>query len=779
MLFRIDRRSVNYLPVSRRGERLELTMKWNFIRNNFLAHRLLNLSILAFMTISAVLFAVTVCLTTQLTGSVSQLMASAKTPDFLQMHAGRLDEASIAAFARDSDAVADYQICRFLNLDSSTIFLNGISLSGSTQDNGVCVQSDRFDFLLDMENQLPLLQPGEIAVPVCYLREYQLHIGDTVSLGAHTFTIACFIRDSQMNSMMASSKRFLVHSNDYLALLPEGEEEYLIEFLLAEDASPASFSMAYSDAGLPGNGPSITRGLILMMNALSDGIMIMIILLASLLVLLVALLCIRFIILTGLNNDRREIGTLKALGISRQDIRKLYFSKYLVLAAAADISAVIITLIIRRPLGRQIRELYGSTPVSAAALFLTIAGALLISCITLLCIWQMLKRTEGLSALQALFGTGSAAKKRPAAKWVFSILFPAAAGAMLMAVPVNILHTISSPEFVTYMGIGRSDIRIDIRQTAQLGANSTEISALLAADSRVDNFVRLDTISVKAVTSDGAEAALMAEYGNHTVFPVTYSAGKAPERDGELALSALNASELGLSVGDSLQLIRNGIAESFQVCGIYSDITNGGKTAKVAAAQSGYPQDTVMWSIFYVSLRDTSLHTSWLEEYQTLAAERSGVKISDIPAYVAATFGQTIRQVRLAAIVTIVTASSILFIIFLLFLRLQLADSRNDISLLKALGMRRRAIAERYERDYRYGIPAGIAVGEAAGLLWGEKLTGLLLQSLGADSFHFIISPAMMLITAALLLLVCTAAVKCGMEEIKKIRPAECVRGKE
>ena len=70
-------------------------MNWQIIKNNFRKNKLLNFSIFVFMVATGVLFAVTICLFVQLTGSISHLMSVAKTPDFLQMHAGAIDETSI------------------------------------------------------------------------------------------------------------------------------------------------------------------------------------------------------------------------------------------------------------------------------------------------------------------------------------------------------------------------------------------------------------------------------------------------------------------------------------------------------------------------------------------------------------------------------------------------------------------------------------------------------------------------------------------------------------
>ena len=78
----------------------------------------------------------------------------------------------------------------------------------------------------------------------------------------------------------------------------------------------------------------------------------------------------------------------------------------------------------------------------------------------------------------------------------------------------------------------------------------------------------------------------------------------------------------------------------YRICGIYSDITNGGKTAKAV----------------------------------------------DIRKYVTNTYGQTIREVRMAAVVAMIVAALVMFVVVVLFTRLLVAKDRSDISLRKAIG---------------------------------------------------------------------------------------------
>ena len=52
-----------------------------------------------FMAASAFLFALTCFLAIGLLGAMDTLMEAAQTPDFLQMHAGEIDETALARFA--------------------------------------------------------------------------------------------------------------------------------------------------------------------------------------------------------------------------------------------------------------------------------------------------------------------------------------------------------------------------------------------------------------------------------------------------------------------------------------------------------------------------------------------------------------------------------------------------------------------------------------------------------------------------------------------------------
>lgn len=749
---------------------------WNDLKGS----PLLAVTTWLFMAVSALMFALTCFLAIGLLGSMDTLMEAAKTPDFLQMHTGQIDEAALVRFAEEQEQVLSFQTLRFLNLENSSMVLGGHSLADSTQDNGVCVQSEQFDYLVDLENRvIHGVQSGEIYVPVCYRQKYGLNVGETVQIGDASFTIAGFLRDSQMNAMMASSKRFLVSDADYELLKSAGSEEYLIEFLLREGADSNAFATEYTDAGLPANGPAITKPLIRMMNALSDGLMILVILLVSVVLLLISMLCIRFTLLTQLEADRKEIGMLKAIGMPKEEIRRLYFLKFLTLSLLGAVCGLGLAFASKGALSAGMRELYGASENGWLEFLAAFAGAALTEGILLLSVSRTLKRTEKLSAVEALTGqTGNSRQRRLPAPQYILVALVITLGMFLMILPQNILSTISSPQFVTYMGIGDGEIRLDIRQTEDITLMTEQTEKLLAEEKTVDRFAALRTMSCRAVLPDGSYAAVQVEQGDHTVFPVSYARGGAPKGKNEIALSYLCAEELGLSLGDTLLLLTEEAPQEYTVCGIYSDITNGGKTAKAAFLPSGGPP---MWSVFYVSLKQGIPKDQWLSAWTRLLSD-SGIsaKAVDIQDYVTDTYGQTIQEIRMAAGAAVLAAALVMFVVVVLFTRLLVAEDRSDISLRKALGLTGKDIRQLYFLRYLPVLLAGILAGILSGNLLGEQLAGLFLKTLGATGFRFLMNyqavcgwiPAVTVVTVF-----CGGLL--GLSEIKHIRAYECCMGKE
>lgn len=232
-----------------------------------------------------------------------------------------------------------------------------------------------------------------------------------------------------------------------------------------------------------------------------------------------------------------------------------------------------------------------------------------------------------------------------------------------------------------------------------------------------------------------------------------------------------------METGQELTLITDKGELTCRVCGLYSDVTNGGKTAKLAEESKREEGGDVMWSIFYVSLKEGEDKSLWLEEYKERLKDGMGGSATDIEAYVEDTFGQTIGQVRLGASLAGGAAALILAVVLVLFSRMEIEEQRMDFSLKKALGFQAKELRRSMEIDYLPGIVSGILAGEVLGYFLGNALTGLLLSTLGAAGFQFIVKGFTAFLAMPLFLLaVSIFAVSRGVKEINNIEPAECAK---
>ncbi len=771
-------------------------MYYRLLRNDLIKSKVIALTTTLFVAAAAMLVALAAILVVNLSGAIDTLMTRAKTPHFTQMHAGDLQLARLVAFAEQNQAVADFQALEFLNMDGGHFLFSGGSLADSVQDNGFSVQSEKFDFLLDLDGNVITVSDGEIYVPIAYIQDGTARIGEIVTVAGRTFTIAGALRDSQMQPLLSSSKRFLVSQNDFNALRRFGSLEYLIEFRLHDLGKLGAFQSDYTAAGLEANGPTLTYALFRMFNGLSDGLMIAVVLLVSGLVIAIAFLCIRFTLLAKIEDDYREIGVMKAIGLRNEDIKKIYQTKYVAIAALGSLLGYGLSFLFRDALLANIRLYMGESDNASLAPILGIVSVALVFLAIVTYVNGMLGRFRNISPAEAVrFGVsqgtaGGARRFRLSINKLLGVnvflgvkdvlarnslfitmLAVLVLAAFIIIVPQNLYNTISSNSFITYMGVGNSDLRIDIQQTDHISNKAMEIAAVMEKDQSISKFVVLTTKTFRVKLADGSLEHIKIELGDHLVFPLTYADGRAPTAENEIALSVLNAKEMGKKVGDVIKVIINGNETTLTVCGVYSDVTNGGKTAKAVFSDDSAE---VMWSVITAKLADPSLLDEKISEY---AHRFTFAKVSDIDEFIRQTYGGTISAIGKAAYAAIGVALALTMLITLLFMRMLIAKDRYTIAMMKAFGFTNTDIKAQYVARSVFVLVVGILLGTLLANTIGETLAGAVIASFGASSFKFAINPAFAYLLSPLMMAgVVLAATILGTLDAGQIKISENIK---
>jgi len=747
------------------------------IRNDIKNNKLIALIILLFVTAATMLFSLAAILVINLSGAIDTLMTEAKTPHFMQMHSGEIDHKRLADFAEKNGKVRDFQVLEFLNIDGTKIIINGSSLMDSVQDNGLCIQSEAFDFLLDMDNEIIDASDGEIYLPIFLMKDGTAKLYDKAIICGKEFTVAGFLRDSQMNSLLSTSKRFLISENDYKKLRELGSVEYLIEFILKDLSQLRSFENDYISAKLESNGPIITYPLFKIVNGFSDGLMIGVILLISVLIVIIGLMCIRFTLLGKIEEDFREIGVMKAIGLRISDIKKIYLSQYTAIALGGCILGYALSFLFKGMLLENIRLYMGESMNASIDQVFGIIGILLIFLTIIAYVNNVLKRFKKISPAHALhFGVSQEGYRGgkyfelnknkvlntniflgmkdvlSRKKLYITMLIVLVISAFIMILPQNLYNTISSKDFFRYMGIGNCKMLINIGQTSDIVKKAEEIGKTMESDASISQYVILTTKVFSIKMPDESEELMKIELGNHSVFPVNYSKGMAPDSEDEIALSTLNADDFKKDIGDVITLFIDGKSTDLTVCGIYPDITNGGKTAKAVFSDNS---EDIVWCAVAADIIDDSLIKGKISEY---ANKFDFAKVQSVDKYSEQIFGQTRDAIRKASTVSIIVAMLIAALITLLFMKMLLAKDKYSISVMKALGFTSLDINVQYIWRSIFVLVMGIVLGTIFTNTLGETLARMVFSTFGASTFQFTINSSlvyllypMMLICAVLL----------------------------
>lgn len=118
-------------------------------------------------------------------------MTKAKTPDYLQMHQGEIDINELEEFSKKHSNVKEFQVLEFFNIDGNQISINGENLENSVQDNGIVYQSPKFDYLLDLNNEIINVKSGQIYLPIIFSEDKKVNVG-IISISTYFITKAIY-----------------------------------------------------------------------------------------------------------------------------------------------------------------------------------------------------------------------------------------------------------------------------------------------------------------------------------------------------------------------------------------------------------------------------------------------------------------------------------------------------------------------------------------------------------------------------------------------------------
>lgn len=721
-----------------------------------------NLAIGLFMALSSGLAALVFLMGIQLFTTISNMYKIADPPHFLQMHKGELAQSKIDEFNKAYEGVTDWQTVEMIDVYGDELTVEGeagsFSMSDSRMDIGLVKQNERHDYLLDKNHNIIKLQSGEIGIPVTLLDKYPIAIGDTVTLHngkiSKSFVVAEFVCDGQMNSTLCSSTRVLLSDEDFEILRGKvGETEYIIETYFEDTAMAAAYQAAYEEeaAEMPKNGQAVTYTMIFLLSAMTDIMMAMMLFVISMLLIVIAFFCIRYTLLTAMEDELREIGTMKAMGVPHKEIRNLYLGKMVILLGIGTVAGYLLALVGAEFAIDHMTRTFGEEPLSQWTLVVAVMAAGLVYLLALQYCKKVLKYAKKVKVVEVLV-TGAGLKKSKYT-FVYGVMLVAA---FMVLLPVNLVHTMESKEFITYMGTSIHDVMIEVEQGEELEERAERVITLLKQEKVTYHAMKRVRVETEVLEENGIgefikrKRSIHIDTGADAGKGIQYLSGVAPSSTKEIALSKLEAEQLGKTAGDSLMVNWLGHQKTLTVCGIYQDVTSGGMTAK---AVCDFEDISPEQYAFMVDVPEEKMQGGCVEEWRKELG--NGFTVEWMEEFLNQTLGGVTKQMKLVELAAIVAVMGLVIIIVLLFLKLRLAKEASQIAIKKAIGLSCRQI--RLQELIRLVIAAAMGVESGTILVncFGDVPVSILFQmtGLGIQQIQFFIQPLISWVALPLLLL--------------------------
>lgn len=767
--------------------------------------RTMNIILLLFIILASMFLASSVDNLVAVGGAIDHFMEISKVPDYfvVALTDGVTDE--IADFLSENRRISEYEVIDGFNLINEDVTITNCQSdpgsNGYERTNTLFIGKipENFMKVFTVEDEVLTLQPGQIAFPKLEAENNGLQVGDTVSIRVgeeeQEFEIAAIVKDAVFGSSMMGFKRLFIREEDF-ARYERQEGIVHTRIYNINYADEEKFSKEWKEQNFnvisTVDGPEAIR-LCYIMDMLIAAILIVV----SVCLILLAFLVLRFTIVFTLQEDYKEIGIMKAIGLKDAGIKGLYLIKYL----ALSVMGAAVGLVFSVPFGKvvleraivnivveQTRQNFAVNIVCAVA----IVGIVLVFC------YASADKLKKISALEAIRSGSDGERYRAKSPlklwkqtgmrpciymalndilsslrrfWVLFVTF--CLGMMLILLPLSAANTLKSDGIIREFSLSPSDVYLD---TGKGETYTVDMDSMFRDMKEIEDVLREN--GMKAVT--GADMGYMIPcYGDNPENSVTYYvlqavgnwdrhysllSGKEPELDNEVMITELTARKLGVKIGDTIHFKMSDRTEEFIITGTYQSMINMGQGYRVS--RSARLDPAYAGGIFCMQVEIEGMESE--EACEKLESIFPDYRVMDAKGFLDNMIGGIIEQIDTLTyfIVGIVLVINIL--ITILLMKTMMTKERGDIALLKSIGFTNGSLRGWQTARVLMILAASVVAGTLLSNLSAPYIIGPIFAMMGATSIKlvtgnvwvYVIYPLLLLAVTGVTALLCAGGVK-------------------
>ncbi len=772
-------------------------MYLRILKKDLKRKKTMNVILWIFITMAAMFIASSVSNMFTISTALDSYFEKANVPDYLFVMPDEKSTESFEAFAEDNGYT--YSITELINIDPENVTISGEKFEYM---NTMCISTINGTKVFDRNaDELTQVNDGEIYVSAEIFNSdgNDFYEGCKIVIEADgvkkEFILKGYTKDAMFGTDMVGVTRFLVSENDFEFFKAENENIMVSVSVYTEDTE---FMDKFNDLDLQTIMNVNYSGMKMMY--LMDMLIAAVVLIVSICLILISMVILHFTINFTMSGEFREIGVMKAIGIANNGIRGLYIAKYLVIAVVG----AAIGLVLSFPFSDLLIENASRNIIieSDNKWIINVICALGTAAIVALFCYFCTRKIRKFSPIDAIRSgnTGERYKSKGFVHLSKSKLSPVpfmavndilsgpkrfitmilifTLGLLLIIIPVNTINTLKSDQLITLFNMAECDHVISQKLLDSDASNEKIISDKLddIREKLSENHIEADvfqeimfrfsiTHGDKTMSSIAFQGA-----GDVTADMYSYLEGTPPQNNGEVAISYIVADQIGVEIGDDVDINIGEEVRTYTVTAINQSMNNLGEGIRFYQDEQldyAFAQGVFGIQIKYTDDPDSKT----LDERKALLKELyNDEHIYTAGEYISYMIGDVSGQLEGVKKLILCIILCINVLVAILMVRSFIAKEKGEIAILKAIGFTNSSLVK--WQTMRIGIVLLVSI--VLGTILSTPLTKLMVEPvfrmMGAYSIQFDIMPLEVYVIYPLIVLIVTElAAFISAHNLKKI----------
>lgn len=732
----------------------------------------MNIILLLFIVLASTFIAGGVSNLTSIATAIDQYIDLAELSDYEVYLATEQNAKQMEQFISEHDTITDSKFSKQLMISRQEVKLNEKEISYNNNISIVSLENATISFFDKNNHKIESIQNGEVYLSPFFLRTIHAEIGDKLTIHSGDFsmefTIAGISKDIVCGSAMMGMARFLINQEDFQTLLDSGKMSCVYNYGM-KISDMDQFKKDFNQSLIP-TMFNLDHSMAKLMYVV-DMLLAAVLMLVSICLIVISILVLKFTINFTIDEEFREIGVMKAIGIETKDIRMLYITKYFMISLAGGVIGFLCSIpfgkmMLQQTMENIVMQTRGNVMIELVC-SIAVAGLIVLES------WRATGKIKKMKPIEAIRNGATGErfrgkglfsfrkfKVRPvvfmavndiSSKWrQFLILFfTFVVGILLVIMPINTMNTLQSDELVTWFSMAKSDVYMSKQQLFNGGTTKNDTLKQLEEIKEILKQNHMDAgvyqeIVFRMSLSYGENACLSLAFqglGDVSASDYTYIEGSAPQQKNEVAITHVIAKKLNAGIGDTIQIHNGQEEKEYLVTAIYQTMNNLGEGIRFHEDEPLVYETANGTFGIQVDFKDNVDKKERAKRIETIEKLFPAYKVQTGGAYLDEMMGGISSQLGSLKQMIILIVIVVNILVVVLLEKTLLTKEKGEVGLLKAIGFRNISLIGWQVLRIVFILMGAIITGTLLSTPFSKITVGYVFQMMGAANIEFTVQP--------------------------------------